>query len=60
LSVVAEGIETQAQFDLLRDLGCESAQGYWIAKPMPSDQLPNWCRTWSEGKTWPQSQVAAG
>jgi len=33
--VVAEGVETQAQAALLCDLGCEQAQGYYFAKPMP-------------------------
>jgi diguanylate cyclase (GGDEF)-like protein/PAS domain S-box-containing protein len=34
LKVVAEGVETQAQLDLLRDLGCERAQGYLFSKPV--------------------------
>jgi len=33
-AAVAEGIETEAQFNALRDLGCEFAQGYWISKPV--------------------------
>ncbi len=34
LKVVAEGVETQVQLDLLRDLGCERAQGYLFSKPV--------------------------
>jgi PAS domain S-box-containing protein len=34
LKVVAEGVETQAQLDLLKDLGCERAQGYFFSKPV--------------------------
>jgi diguanylate cyclase (GGDEF)-like protein/PAS domain S-box-containing protein len=34
LKLVAEGVETQAQLDLLRDLGCERAQGYLFSKPV--------------------------
>lgn len=33
LKVVAEGVETQAQVDLLKDIGCELAQGYLYSKP---------------------------
>ena len=34
LTVTAEGVETQDQHDAVRDIGCESAQGYFYAKPM--------------------------
>jgi EAL domain-containing protein (putative c-di-GMP-specific phosphodiesterase class I) len=37
LSVIAEGIESQEQFDILRGLGCDFFQGYLIAKPMPAE-----------------------
>ncbi len=36
LEVLAEGVETIAQFDFLRDLGCDQMQGYYCAKPMPA------------------------
>ena len=39
LVTVAEGVETQAQLDALRALGCDCAQGYLLARPVPSDQL---------------------
>ncbi|MNR51493.1 Oxygen sensor protein DosP [compost metagenome] len=42
LRTVAEGVETAAQLELLRTLGCEMAQGYYIASPMPADQLLQW------------------
>jgi PAS domain S-box-containing protein len=38
LSVTAEGIETQAQFDRLAALGCDFGQGYLFARPVPADQ----------------------
>ena len=31
---IAEGIETQAQFDLLRDLGCDFGQGFFLSRPL--------------------------
>ncbi|MEO7106148.1 MAG: bifunctional diguanylate cyclase/phosphodiesterase, partial [Rhodoferax sp.] len=39
---VAEGVETQAHWDQLAALGCDIAQGYWIARPMPSERFPDW------------------
>lgn len=37
LKLVAEGIETQAQKDLLSHWGCDTLQGYFLGKPVPSD-----------------------
>jgi len=39
LKVVAEGVETQAQVDLLRGLGCERAQGYLFSKPVDKEAI---------------------
>lgn len=39
LDVVAEGIETAAQLALIRDLGCDQAQGYHLGKPSPIGEL---------------------
>jgi EAL domain-containing protein (putative c-di-GMP-specific phosphodiesterase class I) len=39
---VAEGVETQAQWDLLASLGCDMAQGYFIARPMPAEDFLPW------------------
>ncbi|MBL4910022.1 MAG: EAL domain-containing protein [Alteromonadaceae bacterium] len=39
LKVVAEGIETQPQYQLLAKLGCDYAQGYLLSKPLPKDEL---------------------
>ena len=40
--VVAEGIETETQRDLLRELGCEFGQGYLFAKPLGASEVTNW------------------
>ena len=41
LSVVAEGIETQQQMELLQQLGCEVGQGYLFSRPAPADVIEN-------------------
>jgi len=46
LETVAEGVETRAEWDLLKSLGCEQAQGYFVARPMPGHQLPDWIQMW--------------
>ncbi len=38
-AVVAEGVENEHQFAILRNLGCEYYQGYWFAKPMAAHDL---------------------
>jgi len=38
LETVAEGVETQLQFDMLRNYGCECFQGYYFARPLTPDQ----------------------
>lgn len=40
--VVAEGVEDKQTLSLLNDMGCDIAQGYYIAKPMPADELIDW------------------
>ena len=42
MKVVAEGIETEAVYRMLVDLGCDIAQGFYIARPMPSEELVHW------------------
>ncbi len=39
LKVVAEGIEDQGAWDLLRDMGCDIAQGYFLSKPVAGELL---------------------
>jgi diguanylate cyclase (GGDEF)-like protein len=40
MSVTAEGVETQAQADALRDMGCNDGQGYLFGRPIPSADIP--------------------
>jgi len=46
MEVVAEGVEDRADWDFLRRTQCDYAQGYFIAKPMPADELPGWMVRW--------------
>ncbi|EHR69416.1 diguanylate cyclase (GGDEF) domain-containing protein [Burkholderiales bacterium JOSHI_001] len=52
LQVVCEGVETQGQHDFLQRLGCDGLQGFWLARPMPAPELPEWWRRHS-----PQAQA---
>src|SRR5256885_16700761 len=40
--VCAEGVETEETWKRLCDMGCDLAQGYWIARPLPALQLDRW------------------
>lgn len=40
MEVVAEGVETEAQLQWLRELGCDIAQGYWFSRPQPPEEFP--------------------
>ena len=44
MQVVAEGVETPAQHDLLCALGCDYAQGYWFSPPLPAAEMETLCR----------------
>ncbi|HEV7608691.1 MAG TPA: EAL domain-containing protein [Steroidobacteraceae bacterium] len=44
LQVVAEGVEDEAVWDMLRKLGCDDAQGYFMSKPLEAHALASWIR----------------
>ncbi len=48
LKVVAEGVETQEDLDLVARAGCDVAQGYFLAKPMPADDFIHWQNNWRD------------
>ena len=52
--VIAEGVETIEHGSLLIPLGCDNAQGYGIAKPMPAHQVPEWVARWRPDARWQQ------
>ena len=45
LSIVAEGVEDERSLAFLRDVGCDIAQGFFIARPMPADAVLEWARS---------------
>jgi len=49
---VAEGVETVEQGLMLLRLGCELAQGYGIAQPMPAEEIPPWAEIWRPDPRW--------
>jgi EAL domain-containing protein (putative c-di-GMP-specific phosphodiesterase class I) len=48
MEVVAEGVETERQLIVLINEGCQFAQGYFFARPMPADRLESWLRQRSQ------------
>jgi diguanylate cyclase (GGDEF)-like protein len=44
LTITAEGVETAEQYDMLRQLGCDRAQGFLMSRPLPADALETWAR----------------
>lgn len=50
--VIAEGVETVEHGEMLLQLGCELAQGYGIARPMPARELPGWAAAWRPDPAW--------
>jgi EAL domain-containing protein (putative c-di-GMP-specific phosphodiesterase class I) len=52
--VIAEGVESVAHGVALLQLGCELAQGYGIARPMPAEQLIAWRTHWQPDRRWTQ------
>ncbi len=60
VKVVAEGVETAESWDLLRQMGCDMAQGYFISAPLPAAEIAGWVRSWNtkfESAETPTQQV---
>lgn len=54
VSLTGEGIETQEQWDALEAIGCDFAQGFLIARPMPADEVTGWIGKMAKaGRFWP-------
>lgn len=48
MRVVAEGVESEKDWEFVRSAQCDYAQGYFISKPMAGDALPKWLTAWGE------------
>ena len=46
MSLVAEGVETAADWNFARDLGCDITQGFYVARPLHATDLAEWLRGW--------------
>ena len=46
LQSVAEGVETEDDWHLLRELGCDVAQGYFVGRPMPASRVAQRLQLW--------------
>jgi hypothetical protein len=46
MKFIAEGVETPAEWNLLKSIGCYGAQGYYIARPLDGAAFANWLTTW--------------
>ncbi len=57
LRCIAEGVESPAQFQFLRDHGCDEAQGFLIARPLAATDVQTW---WRKQETLPDAIVAQG
>lgn len=55
LSVCAEGVETKEALDFLGSVACDSAQGYYISRPIAPQEVPEIVRRWDAGQT-PRAQ----
>lgn len=50
--VIAEGVESMGHAKKLLSMGCELAQGYGIARPMPAAEMPDWVNKWHAEERW--------
>ncbi|UNK50941.1 EAL domain-containing protein [Lysobacter sp. S4-A87] len=59
LTVIAEGVETEAQMQFLRGRGCDEIQGYWLARPLEAADCLAFIRNWTP-QSVPAGNTTAG
>jgi diguanylate cyclase (GGDEF)-like protein/PAS domain S-box-containing protein len=60
LTVVAEGVETEAQVKFLHDHGCDEIQGYWLARPLRADECATFLHSWATATAETGRQAVSG
>jgi diguanylate cyclase (GGDEF)-like protein len=60
MQIVAEGVEDEATWRALADLGAQSAQGYHLSRPMPAADFPAWLAEYYAGRTGRQRPILPG
>jgi EAL domain-containing protein (putative c-di-GMP-specific phosphodiesterase class I) len=60
LRVIAEGVETLSQQNILHHLGCSYMQGFLFSKPMRGDAMPDWVRQFAVARSEPVFGPGAG
>ncbi|RYF08505.1 MAG: EAL domain-containing protein [Comamonadaceae bacterium] len=55
--IVAEGVETVEQGQMLLQMGCTLAQGYCIARPMPASEFAGWASSWQAPAAWQRARL---
>jgi EAL domain-containing protein (putative c-di-GMP-specific phosphodiesterase class I)/CheY-like chemotaxis protein len=48
MTIVAEGVENMEEWKRVEQLGCDQVQGYFTARPMPGEEIPDWVVSWPE------------
>ncbi|MFB1504616.1 EAL domain-containing protein [Thiocapsa sp. C2-2m] len=56
--VIAEGVETLEHGEMLLRFGCDLAQGFGIARPMPAHEMPGWLAAWQTPAGWAELPAA--
>ena len=56
LEAVAEGVETEEQWERLTQLECDTVQGYYVSRPIPGEQVIDWLTRWRASQS-PSSEV---
>lgn len=50
MTVIAEGVETEAAWLRMRALGIDAVQGFWISRPIPPKEITSWQAVWTGGR----------
>lgn len=48
MNTVAEGVEDEEDWQLVKELGCDQVQGYFVSPPMPGEQFIDWLKRWNQ------------